>query len=664
MNCYLFSGKLILKARRFLKTLIERSALRVGVLLILTMLPAWTQLAQAVDEAPASDPGFEQELQGAEAYFHFAMAKLAQRQQRYDAAVAFLRQAAEADPDSASIQSELASTFMVIRDYPAAEQAAQRALELEPENASAHTVLAHLYYSRARRGIEPEVNRQRAMEQLQASLSGDEDDDPDVLLTLGRFYFEEGDYVRAAETLQRYLDSQPGSPTNPLFLLARAQIQLEDYDGAEKSLELVLASVPDSLQALETLINIKRLRGDHAGSLPLLEKVLSIQGGDASLYKKMGEASFHMEDFAGAREMFEMALSEEPDSPYSLYYLALSQESLGLVPEALETLEKMRLNDPDNSEVVFRMAQLRDRQGDNKEAIALYRQLIKLLEAVEETDESRRQDVSTFCARVAILQMEDEAYVDAARELDDCQDRIGHPAPGLELLRARALVFARRDEKALAAVKRIAKLFPDDPRFPILEAEILLHAGQEEEGARQLQEWLETATAEAPEGHAERLRGLVADAWFNAGAQAERRGNLERAERYLLKAIEVEPDHTAALNYLGYTWADAGRRLDDALELLLRVVALDPDNGAYQDSLGWVYFRMGRLDEARTHLLKAAESEMGDPTIHEHLGDLENEAGDFDRAGAYWRRALEIGADDPQAVQDKIEEMEQRTAAP
>ncbi len=40
------------------------------------MLPDWTQLAQAVDEAPASDPGFEQELQGAEAYFHFAMAKL------------------------------------------------------------------------------------------------------------------------------------------------------------------------------------------------------------------------------------------------------------------------------------------------------------------------------------------------------------------------------------------------------------------------------------------------------------------------------------------------------------------------------------------------------------------------------------------------------------
>lgn len=647
-----------------MKTLIEGSALRITALLILGMLPAWSQMAQAVDEAPTGDPDAEENLQGAEAYFHFAMAKLAQRQQRYDAAVAFLRQAAEADPESASIQSELASTFMVVRDYPAAEQAAQRALELEPDNASAHTVLAHLYYSRARRGIEPELNRQRAMEELQASLSGSDEDDPDVLLTLGRFYFEEGDYRQAAETLQRYVDSQPGTPTNPLFLLARAQIQLEDYEGAERSLELVLASVPESLQALETLINIKRLRGDHAGSLPLLERVLSIQGGDASLYKKMGEAAFHLEDFARAREMFEMALSEEPGSPYSLYYLALSQESLGLVPEALETLEKMRLKDPDNSEVVFRMAQLRDRQGDNEEAIVLYRRLIKLLEALEETDEARRQDVSTFCARVAILQMEDEAYTDAARELVDCQDRMGHPAPGLEMLRVRALVFARRDEKALAAARRIAKLFPDDPRFPILEAEILLHAGQEEEGERQLQVWLESAIQEAPQGHGERLQGMVADAWFNAGAQAERRGNEERAERYLLKAIEIESDHTAALNYLGYTWADAGRRLDEALELLLRVVALDPDNGAYQDSLGWVYFRLGRLAEARTHLLKAAETERGDPTIHEHLGDLENEAGDFDRAAAYWQRALEIGADDPKALQDKIEEMEQRTSTP
>ena len=250
-----------------MKTFTEKYFRRAVVLLILGLLPAWAGTIQAVDETPTGVPSSELELQGAEAYFHFAMAKLAQRQQRYDAAVAFLRQAAEADPGSASIQAELASTFMIVRDYPAAEKAAQRALELEPENAPAHTVLAHLYYSRARRGIDPEANRQRAMEALQASLSGNDEDDPDVLLTLGRFYFEEGDYSRAAETLQRYVDSQPGSPTNSLFLLARAQIQIEDYDGAEQSLELVLASVPDSLQALETLIYFKRLRGVHAGSL-------------------------------------------------------------------------------------------------------------------------------------------------------------------------------------------------------------------------------------------------------------------------------------------------------------------------------------------------------------------------------------------------------------
>jgi tetratricopeptide (TPR) repeat protein len=647
-----------------LKTFTEKYFRGAAVLLILGLLPAWAGIARAVDETPAGLPSSELELQGAEAYFHFAMAKLAQREQRYDAAVAFLRQAAAADPGSASIQAELASTFMIVRDYPAAEQAAQRALELEPENAPAHTVLAHLYYSRARRGIDPEANRQRAMKALQASLSGDEEDDPDVLLTLGRFYFEEGDYSRAAETLQRYVDSQPGSPTNSLFLLARAQIQIEDYDGAELSLELVLASVPDSLQALETLINIKRLRGDHAGSLPLLEQVLSIQGGDASLYKKMGESHFHMENFTGAREMFEMALSEEPDSPYSLYYLALSQERLGLVPEALQTLEMMHANDPDNSEVVFRMAQLRDRQGDNEEAIVLYRRLIKLLEAVDDPNESRRQDISTFCARVALLQMENEDYAEAARELDDCRDRLGRPAPGLQLLRVRALIFARRDEKALAAVRRLTRSFPDDARFPILEAEILLQNGQEEEGARQLQIWLDQALAEAPADHGDRLRGLVADAWFNAGAQAERRGKQETAERYLLQAIEIEPEHAQALNHLGYTWADADRRLEEALELLLRAVALNPDSGAYQDSLGWVYYRLGRLGEARTYLLKAAESEAGDPTIHEHLGDLENQAGHFEMAESYWRRALEIGADDPQALERKIRELEQRALTP
>ena len=43
------------------------------------------------------------------------------------------------------------------------------------------------------------------------------------------------------------------------------------------------------------------------------------------------------------------------------------------------------------------------------------------------------------------------------------------------------------------------------------------------------------------------------------------------------------------------TTATSTRRCD----LIRRALEQDPDNGAYIDSLGWVYYRLGRLDEAR-----------------------------------------------------------------
>ncbi|MEO1368758.1 MAG: tetratricopeptide repeat protein, partial [Acidobacteriota bacterium] len=94
--------------------------------------------------------------------------------------------------------------------------------------------------------------------------------------------------------------------------------------------------------------------------------------------------------------------------------------------------------------------------------------------------------------------------------------------------------------------------------------------------------------------------------------------------------------------YLGYTWAERGENLDEALGLIQRAVAADPDNGAYVDSLGWVYYQLGRFHEARPHLEWAARLEPDDATVHEHLGDLYAALGERELSRAAYRRALEI----------------------
>jgi tetratricopeptide (TPR) repeat protein len=634
---------------------------RTGLVLVAVALLA--SLSAGATEPPLSDVIGFQPTEGAEAYFHFAMGKMAQRQNRLDLAITFLKEAATADPTSATIQAELAWTYLTVRDYPAAEEAARAALEIEPHHSMAHTVLAQLYYSRARRGIEPEKNRRQAMLELEASLTGSDEDDPDILLSLGRFYFEVGDYEKAAARLEAFVDANPNPPPTPLFLLARAQIHLERYPEAEASLARVLAIAPDSIQALETLVNVKRLKEDYESSIPLLQRILAIQGGDASTYRKLGDAYYRTAQYPEAVEMFEMARREEPYSPYTLYYLALSQERLGHLEEARETFLEMLRRDEENAEVLFRLARLEERQGDLEAAVGHYRGLITALEQVEDPDDPRRRDVPTFCARVAALLMELARNGEAVKELNQCRERLEVHSALLDIILVRALVFAGKEERALGEVRRAMRTFPDDERMSVLEGEVLLHMGRDEEGEALLAALLEEAAADEEAGQAVDEGGeptgasinlMVADAFFNAGARAERGGEIERAETFLEKAIEIHPDHSAALNHLGYTWADADRNLQEALLLLKRAVALDPDNGAYQDSLGWVYYRLGRNDEARVHLLRAIQLLSRDATIHDHLGDVEAAGGNLSGAEKHWRRALELGADDPGEIERKL----------
>jgi Flp pilus assembly protein TadD len=79
------------------------------------------------------------------------------------------------------------------------------------------------------------------------------------------------------------------------------------------------------------------------------------------------------------------------------------------------------------------------------------------------------------------------------------------------------------------------------------------------------------------------------------------------------------------LNYLGYSWVDQGRHLDEGMKMIRKAVEQRPDDGYIVDSLGWAHYRLGEFDDAVKHLERAIEIRPEDPTINDHLGD------------AYWR---------------------------
>ncbi|MFH1177460.1 MAG: tetratricopeptide repeat protein [Acidobacteriota bacterium] len=142
---------------------------------------------------------------------------------------------------------------------------------------------------------------------------------------------------------------------------------------------------------------------------------------------------------------------------------------------------------------------------------------------------------------------------------------------------------------------------------------------------------------------------------FAYAGSLERSGAWDEAVQQFRALLAKAPEHAAALNYLGYMFADRGVHLEEARELLTKAVALDPTSGAFQDSLGWVYFRLGELDRAEKHLAEAVRLEPFDATVQEHMGDLYHRRGLRDEARAAYLRALEFEPDES-GQKERIEE--------
>src|SRR5262249_19259802 len=127
---------------------------------------------------------------------------------------------------------------------------------------------------------------------------------------------------------------------------------------------------------------------------------------------------------------------------------------------------------------------------------------------------------------------------------------------------------------------------------------------------------------------------------FTLGAAYDEANDKPRTIEQMQRAVELNPKNAAALNYLGYTYAEMGVHLDEAESLIRRALALEPQDGFFVDSLGWVYYRRGDFRRAVEELERAVELAGDDPTVAEHLGDAYERVGQPRDALRLYRDAL------------------------
>jgi len=114
---------------------------------------------------------------------------------------------------------------------------------------------------------------------------------------------------------------------------------------------------------------------------------------------------------------------------------------------------------------------------------------------------------------------------------------------------------------------------------------------------------------------------LVAKILYRKGASHERLGEWEKAEKDLLRSLEILPEQAHVLNYLAYSWIDQGKNLDVGLEMIKKATELRKDDGYIIDSLGWAYYLKKNYGKAEMYLQRAVELLPLDPVINDHYAD-------------------------------------------
>ncbi|MDK9718120.1 MAG: tetratricopeptide repeat protein, partial [Trichlorobacter sp.] len=126
---------------------------------------------------------------------------------------------------------------------------------------------------------------------------------------------------------------------------------------------------------------------------------------------------------------------------------------------------------------------------------------------------------------------------------------------------------------------------------------------------------------------------------FRMGILFDKLGKRPESIARMKKVVELNPKDAQAHNFLGYTYAEMGINLEEALVHIKKALEVRPDDGFFIDSLGWVYYQMKRYNDAIRYLEQATELVPDDPTILEHLGDAHHARKENKQALKYYKKA-------------------------
>lgn len=471
------------------------------------------------------------------------------------------------------------------------------------------------------------------------SAAADLSPDPAVAGRATQFNYGVGMDAMAEQTARRWATLAPGNPL-PHELLGRLKLRRHAVDEA----------IPDLLAALGTaeprrdevyLALASDLSTEDNGRLVTraLARLTALDSLSPGLQLALGTAALRSGDFELALGAGTAAGLDAPEWPEAQLLIARALAALGRKAEALAKIQTLMAGKP-NPMIALECARLLADAGEPDQAREALAALV--VQHGEQPEISRTLafmdlaagDLDAADQRLQTLDdagsLRFEAFyfrgqIAAQRgDVEQARRLYGRISSGpylvpAQIATAESLMRADAGDDALDVLTRFGRDHPAQA-FDVLEyrAHLLQRLDRPEEALSIYTEAL-------------RYKPAAIAILLSRAVLLEQQGRLKEAIEDTETALRIAPADPAVLNAMGYILANRTRHTRRAWHLVRTAYEQQPASAPIQDSVGWTLFKLGRSDEARSHLEEALAS-MPDPEIAGHLAEVYWQLGERARA--------------------------------
>jgi len=508
-----------------------------------------------------------------------------------------------------------------------------------------------------------------------------------------------GDYTEAKDYLSEVIENDPDS----IYLNNKMAIILEklgDTNGAIKHALKCLQIDPNDIGSHLLLAELYFISGDKASEQKEYETALGLDPQQQRVRMILATVLIRNGLFNEALGHLTELINQNPELTIAYYYRGRVQIELGNYQEAeKEYLHTIELDD--NMEpALFDLASLYQMEKRFEEAIKLYEKLVSLYpsnrvakerlialyNSLGQTDNTNRllEDIKRgsepgdpIRQTLGLFYLRQGKLAESIAELDLIVTAWPKDNKSRYYL-AIAYEENGEPEKALNHFRMVQKGSDYFINSQIHIAYILDARGEPDEAINVMKKAIEVdnknvelymmlaSMFESKTRYDEALEvineGLKYDdknieLIFRLGVVLDKSGDKEGSIKQMRRVLEIDPDNADSLNYIGYTYAEKGINLDEAMDLIRKAMKIKPDSAFIIDSLGWVYYQKGLYDEALDSLEKAFLLVSDDPTIAEHLGDVYLKKSNYERSLEMYQKALTLKPPYMDKILKKIEDV-------